>query len=130
MYLLIMVTVYLIICNIFQISVIQDIQSYGQLKTLGISAWQIKRLINRQPMRLSAIGIPIGLLAGFLIGKAMLPFLMDGTVYRADAGAKGSANPLILLTMAIPSLLYRGIAKAKLQFESNVAFLQYPNRNL
>lgn len=26
---------YLIIYNIFQISVIQDIQSYGQLKTLG-----------------------------------------------------------------------------------------------
>ena len=33
--LLIMVTGYLIIYNIFQISVIQDIQSYGQLKTLG-----------------------------------------------------------------------------------------------
>lgn len=38
MFLLILVTMYLIICNVFQISVIQDIQSYGQLKTLGTSA--------------------------------------------------------------------------------------------
>ena len=43
---LIIVTGYLIIYNIFQISVIQDIQSYGQLKTLGTTKRQIKRLIN------------------------------------------------------------------------------------
>ncbi len=98
--LLIMTTGYLIIYNIFQISVIQDIQSYGQLKTLGTTARQIKRLINRQSMRLSAIGIPVGLLAGFLIGKALLPFLMDGTVYSADAGVKVSANPLIFIGAA------------------------------
>lgn len=98
--LLIMVTGYLIIYNIFQISVIQDIQSYGQLKTLGTTGRQIKRLINRQSLRLSAIGIPIGLLAGFLIGKALMPFLMDGTVYSADAGIKVTANPLIFIGAA------------------------------
>lgn len=98
--LLIMVTGYLIIYNIFQISVIQDIQSYGQLKTLGTTGRQIKRLINRQSLRLSAIGIPMGLLAGFLIGKALLPFLMGGTVYSADAGVKVTANPLIFLGAA------------------------------
>lgn len=98
--LLIMVTGYLIIYNIFQISVIQDIQSYGQLKTLGTTSRQIKRLIGRQSLRLSVIGIPIGLLTGFLIGKALMPFLMDGTVYSADAGVKVSANPLIFIGAA------------------------------
>lgn len=98
--LLIMVTGYLIIYNIFQISVIQDIQSYGQLKTLGTTSRQIKRLIARQSLRLSAIGIPIGLLAGFLIGKALMPFLMNGTVYSAEAGVKVSANPFIFLGAA------------------------------
>ena len=39
---LIVVTEYLIIYNIFQISVIQDIQSYGQLKTPGTTKLQIK----------------------------------------------------------------------------------------
>lgn len=98
--LLIMVTGYLIIYNIFQISVIQDIQSYGQLKTLGTTSRQIRRLIGRQSLRLSAIGIPIGLLAGFLIGKALMPFLMNGTVYSAEAGVKVNANPLIFLGAA------------------------------
>ena len=95
--LLIIVTGYLIIYNIFQISVIQDIQSYGQLKTLGTTKRQIRRLINRQAFRLSFIGIPIGLLVGFFVGRALVPFLMNGTVYTADAGTKVTANPLIFI---------------------------------
>ena len=95
--LLIIITGYLIIYNIFQISVIQDIQSYGQLKTLGTTKRQIKRLIGRQALRLSLIGIPIGLLAGFFIGQALVPFLMNGTNYTADAGIKVTVNPLIFI---------------------------------
>ncbi len=98
--LLIIVTGYLIIYNIFQISVIQDIQSYGQLKTLGTTKRQIKRLINRQALRLSLIGIPIGLLVGFFIGRALVPFLMNGTSYTADAGVKVTVNPLIFIGSA------------------------------
>ena len=97
---LIIVTGYLIIYNIFQISVIQDIQSYGQLKTLGTTKRQIKRLINRQALRLSLVGIPIGLLAGFFIGRALVPFLMNGTSYTADAGIKVTVNPLIFIGSA------------------------------
>ncbi|MDE5717961.1 MAG: ABC transporter permease [Lachnospiraceae bacterium] len=95
--LLIIVTGYLIIYNIFQISIIQDIQSYGQLKTLGITKRQIRRLIDRQALRLSMTGIPIGLLAGFLIGRSLVPFLMNGTSYTADAGIKVTVNPLIFI---------------------------------
>ena len=97
---LIIVTGYLIIYNIFQISVIQEIQSYGQLKTLGTTKRQIKRLINRQALRLSLIGIPIGLLVGFFIGRALVPFLMNGTSYTADAGVKVTVNPLIFIGSA------------------------------
>lgn len=98
--LLIMATGYLIIYNIFQISVIQDIQSYGQLKTLGTTSRQLRRIINLQSMWLSAIGIPVGLLAGFLTGKTLMPFLMDGTVYSADGSVKVTANPLIFMGAA------------------------------
>lgn len=98
--LLIIVTGYLIIYNIFQISVIQDIQSYGQLKTLGTTKRQIKRLINRQALRLALIGIPVGLLVGFFIGRALVPFLMNGTIYTADAGIKVTVNPLIFIGSA------------------------------
>ena len=103
--LLIIITGYLIIYNIFQISVIQDIQSYGQLKTLGTTKRQIKRLINRQALRLSAVGIPIGLLIGFVIGRALVPFLMNGTTYTADAGVSVTVNPLIFFGSAAFALL-------------------------
>lgn len=98
--LLIIVTGYLIIYNIFQISVIQDIQSYGQLKTLGTTKRQIKKLINKQVLKLSFIGIPIGLLIGFIVGRALVPFLMNGTIYTADAGIKVTVNPVIFIGSA------------------------------
>ena len=98
--LLIIVTGYLIIYNIFQISVIQDIQAYGQLKTLGTTKRQIKKMINRQAANLSLIGVPIGLLIGFFLGRALVPFLMNGTIYTADAGITVTANPLIFIGAA------------------------------
>ena len=98
--LLIIVTGYLIIYNIFQISVIQDIQTYGQLKTLGTTKRQIKKMINRQAVKLSMIGVPIGLLIGFFLGRALVPFLMNGTIYTADAGITVTANPLIFIGAA------------------------------
>lgn len=69
-------TGYLIIFNIFQISVMSDIRFYGLLKTIGTTKKQIKRMIRNQAFRMSVIGIPIGLLAGFGIGKWMLPFAL------------------------------------------------------
>ena len=60
----------------------------------------IGRLINRQALRLSLIGIPIGLLLGFFIGRALVPFLMNGTSYTADAGIKVTVNPLTFIGSA------------------------------
>ena len=98
--LLIIVIGYLIIYNIFQISVIQDIQAYGQLKTLGTTKRQIKKMINRQAANLFLIGVPIGLLIGFFLGRALVPFLMNGTIYTAEAGITVTANPLIFIGAA------------------------------
>ena len=72
----VLLTGYLIIYNIFQISVISDIRFYGLLKTIGTTKRQLRRLVRRQVFMLSAIGIPIGLAAGFGIGKLMLPFML------------------------------------------------------
>ena len=49
---------YLIIYNIFQISVASDIRFYGRLKTLGTTKRQLKKMIYGQANRLSLIGIP------------------------------------------------------------------------
>lgn len=74
---IILVTGYLIIYNIFQISVMSDIRFYGLLKTIGTTKKQLRRLIMRQAMLLSVIGIPMGLLLGYAIGKVGLPFMMS-----------------------------------------------------
>lgn len=58
--LLIMFSGYLLIYNIFYLSISQDIRSYGLLKTIGTTAKQLRQIIRGQALRLSAIGIPIG----------------------------------------------------------------------
>ena len=81
--LLILFAGYLIIYNIFKISVEKDIRLYGQLKTIGTSPAQIRYLISRQGMVLSAVGIPLGLILGLLLGNLLLPSIMETTSYGA-----------------------------------------------
>ena len=77
MLLLILFTGYLIIYNVFQISVAGDVRFYGLLKTIGTTPRQIRRMIRQQALVLSAAGIPIGLLLGWLVGKALVPVVVD-----------------------------------------------------
>lgn len=56
---LIILTGYLIIYNIFQISVIRDIRYYGLLKTIGTTSRQVKKILRRQAMLLGLMGIPL-----------------------------------------------------------------------
>ena len=58
--LLVIFTGYLIIYNIFQISVAGDIRFYGLLKTIGTTPRQLKRIIRQQALLLCLIGIPAG----------------------------------------------------------------------
>nr|WP_304578092.1 ABC transporter permease [uncultured Acetatifactor sp.] len=88
---------YLIIYNIFQISVTADIQFYGKLKTLGTTTKQIKKLIYGQANRLCAIGIPLGLLLGWLLGMVLVPVLMG----RLEGKAVVSSHPVIFLGSAL-----------------------------
>ncbi len=88
---------YLIIYNIFQISVTADIQFYGKLKTLGTTTKQIKKLIYGQTNRLCAIGIPLGLFLGWLLGVVLVPVLMG----QQEGNTVVSANPVIFLGSAI-----------------------------
>lgn len=109
---LIILTGYLIIYNIFQISVIRDIRFYGLLKTIGTTGKQIKKIIRRQGMRLSLYGIPIGLVVGFLIGKAIVPFIIEVSNY-SDGEISISLNPLIFVGAALFSLFTVAISTRK-----------------
>ena len=113
--LLIFITGYLIIYNIFQISVIQDIRSYGQLKTLGMTEKQIKKLVQKQVYRLAAIAIPIGLILGYILGVLLLPALMKSTEYNTVDSVNVAVIPIIFLGSALFSFItvYVSISRSR-----------------
>lgn len=88
---------YLIIYNIFQISVASDIRFYGKLKTLGTDKKQLKALIYSQANRLCLIGIPIGLTLGYLLGMVLVPVLIGSENHPAAV----SADPVIFIGSAV-----------------------------
>lgn len=88
---------YLIIYNIFQISVATDIRFYGKLKTLGTSKKQLKKMIYGQANRLSLIGIPIGLIFGYVLGTVLVPMLITGTGTKAAV----SVTPYVFIGSAL-----------------------------
>lgn len=101
--LVILLTGYLIINNIFQISVMGDIRFYGLLKTIGTTRKQLSRLIMRQVLMLSIIGIPTGLLLGFVIVKASIPFMLQFMDY-GDLEISLKVNPWMMLFAAFFSV--------------------------
>lgn len=100
--LLIIFTGYLIIYNVFNISVSNDIRRYGLLKTIGTTSRQLKRMVYIEALTLSAGGIPLGLAAGWLFGAVLAPIVLkelngvENTV---------SVNPVIFVGAAAFSLL-------------------------
>lgn len=108
----IMLTGYLIIYNIFQISVVNDIRFYGLLKTIGTTKRQIRRLVRRQAFLLSVIGIPVGLIAGFGIGKILLPVMLQVGDY-GGAEASLEYHPWIFAAGALFSALTVCLSSAK-----------------
>ncbi len=100
--LLIIFTGYLIIYNVFQISVTNDIRFYGLLKTIGATGKQLRRVIRQQALLLSLVGIPAGLLLGFVIGNQLAPLIMAQLNYK---NAFVSFNPWIFIGAAAFSLL-------------------------
>lgn len=94
---------YLIIYNIFYINMTTDIRYYGLLKTIGTTGKQLRRMVRSQAFILSAAGIPIGLLTGWFVGRGILP-----AVYAAldTGGVKNVAiNPWIFAGSAVFALL-------------------------
>lgn len=99
--LLFVVSGYLLIYNIFDISVMQDVRQYGLLRTIGTSTRQIKKIVNRQAIWLTLIGLPLGLIFGFLVSKMLLPVVMKFFQANSLKAMKVSVSPLIFLIAAV-----------------------------
>ena len=59
---------YIVIQSIFRISINDKIQSYGQLRTIGATPKQIKRIVKREGRKLGSMGIVIGTVLGICGG--------------------------------------------------------------
>ncbi|WP_455616273.1 FtsX-like permease family protein [Eisenbergiella sp.] len=102
--LFVMVCGYLLIYNIAYISITKDIHFYGVLKTLGTTTAQIKKIVRKQIIRLSAIAIPIGLVLGSVVSIWVVPFvlgsLLSGGGLNAAMERKASFHPFIFFFAA------------------------------
>lgn len=93
--LIIMTAGYLIIYNIFYISVVNDTNYYGLLKMLGMLNSQIKKMIRIQSRIIYFIAMPIGLGIGWGSGNLLLPYIMK--LMNNQEYQKGDTNLLIFV---------------------------------
>ena len=90
--LLIVFTGYLLIRNIFQMSIDKDIRFFKLLQTIGFSQKQIKRIVKRQGIYICVIGNPLGLYIGYILGKAIIPRLFYD-IFTTFKGTQISVEP-------------------------------------
>jgi len=96
-------TGYLIIYNVFRISVTNDIRFYGMLKTIGTTPRQLRRMIRYQAFALSVVGIPLGLVLGYGVGAVLLPVTLGAST--SVSVSKLSISPVIFAGAAGFSLV-------------------------
>ena len=99
--LIIGITGYLIIYNIFQISVSNDIRHYGLLKAIGVTARQLKHLIRKQALLLCLIGIPIGLIVGYSQGALLTPLILKSMSNSTVSNTVLSLSPVIFIGASV-----------------------------
>lgn len=94
---------YLLIYNVFYISIAQDIRFYGMLKTLGTTPVQIRKIVYKKAMKLSLIGIPLGLSLGWPVGRILLPSIIH--MLTEDMQVVTTVSPLIFLASVVFSAI-------------------------
>jgi len=82
---------YVVIQSMFRISIQDKIQSYGQLRTIGATPRQLRRIVKKESRRLGGAGILLGVLLG--VGGGLLLFSkgFHGGYYLAAVLLSGAA---------------------------------------
>lgn len=68
---------YFFIYNVFDISIENDIRFYGELKTIGMTRRQLRRMLLWQMNRIALIGILLGGTSGYGIGRMAAGSVME-----------------------------------------------------
>ena len=102
---LVMVAGYLIINNIFKISVNEDIKLLGLLKTIGMTKPQIKKLVHLESLAASLPSIIVGDIVGVSIGKIILNKIFVSNEMLTDVKLSPAVIILIILFSTTFTLL-------------------------
>ena len=102
---LVMVAGYLIINNIFKISVNEDIKLLGLLKTIGMTKPQIKKLIHLESLAVALPSIIVGDIVGISIGKIILNKIFASNEMLTDVKLSITVMVLIILFSTAFTLL-------------------------
>ena len=62
-----------IVYGVFYTKIAKNVQMFGQLRTIGMTKKQIKRMARKEGLLYAFTGIPLGLIAGLLIGFIVYP---------------------------------------------------------
>lgn len=96
---------YLLIHTIFQISIIEDTNLYGLLKTIGMTQKQIKKMVYIQGLFLSLPAIVMGNVLGIFLGSKILSRVVSTTNFLLHVNVQDKILPLILPFSAFFSLV-------------------------
>ena len=74
----------LVIYNTFHLSVVTKVQEFEKLRAIGATKKQIKSIVLKEGIFLSMIGVPIGVLVGFLINEFVIRkiFMFEGKAFK------------------------------------------------
>ena len=76
---------YVVIQSIFRISINDKIQNYGQLRTIGTTSKQVRKMVKKEGHWLASIGILLGVLMASITCYIMLPKGFDPLMYAIAA---------------------------------------------
>lgn len=79
----------LTIYSIYYVSMIPKIQEYGKLKAMGATKRQIRQIVFREGLLVTAVALPLGLLIGSLLARPVILWIYrlakDGTNVNTSA---------------------------------------------
>lgn len=102
---LVIIAGFLIINNIFKISVNEDINLLGLLKTIGMTKVQIRKLVHLESFIISIPSIIMGNIIGISIGKMILNKIFSTNVVLANINLSLVLILLVILFSTIFTLL-------------------------
>lgn len=114
--LIIMISAFLLIYNVVNISVRREIKQYGLLKTLGCSLKQLKTIVRIQTEKMLFKGVVIG----GILGVGVVGILIRGTLERLFFKGKGDADSISIFYWGY-LLLAIGIVSLTTFFATNLA---------